>query len=97
MFSEGWSRLKSVQSYDYNGKILYDFPANLKVLGACKPVYETIPGWNEDISGVRKFNELPQNTRNYLRRIESLLEVPVDIVSVGPGRKETIILHNPFA
>jgi len=93
----GLESLKICTEYDYNGKIFSDFPANLKVLGKCKPVYETLPGWNEDISGVRKFSELPQNTRNYLRRIELLLEVPINIVSVGPGRKETIILHNPFA
>jgi len=93
----GLESLKICTEYDYNGKIFSDFPANLKVLGKCKPIYETLPGWNEDISGVRKFSELPQNTRNYLRRIELLLEVPINIVSVGPGRKETIILHNPFA
>jgi len=93
----GLESLKICTRYDYNGKILSDFPANLKVLGACKPVYETFPGWNEDISGVRNFNELPQNTRNYLLGIESLIEAPINIISVGPGRKETIILHNPFA
>jgi adenylosuccinate synthase len=76
---------------------LYDFPANLKVLAECKPIYETLPGWTEDISHIRKFEDLPENTRNYLKRIEELVETPIDIVSIGPGREETIIINNPFS
>ena len=83
-------------AYEYNGKVIDDFPASLKILGACKPIYETLPGWSEDISGIRKFEDLPQNAKNYLKRIEELTETPIDIVSVGPGRDETIIVKNPF-
>ncbi|RLC01731.1 MAG: adenylosuccinate synthase, partial [Deltaproteobacteria bacterium] len=68
----------------------------LKILGACKPVYETLPGWSEDISGMRKLEDFPKNTRDYLQRIETLLEVPIQIVSVGPGRDETIIVSHPL-
>jgi adenylosuccinate synthase len=76
---------------------LYDFPADLKVLAECKPIYETLPGWTEEISHIRKFEDLPENTRNYLKRIEELVETPIDIISIGPGREETIIIKNPFS
>jgi adenylosuccinate synthase len=93
---DGLESLKICTGYEYNGEILDDFPANLKTLGACKPVFETLPGWPEDISGIRKLEDLPKNTRRYLDRIEELLETPIDIVSVGPGRDETIIVNHPF-
>jgi len=93
---DGLESLKICTRYEYNGETLYDFPANLKILGACKPVFETLPGWPEDISGLRKLENLPKNARRYLDRIEELLETPIDIVSVGPGREETIIVNHPF-
>ncbi len=92
----GLEQLKICTGYDYNGEIVPDFPASLKILGACKPVYDVLPGWQEDISGIRKFKDLPENAKNYLDRIEKLTETPIDIVSVGPGREETIIVNNPF-
>ncbi|MFZ5571286.1 MAG: adenylosuccinate synthase [Thermodesulfobacteriota bacterium] len=92
----GLESLKICTGYEYRGTLLSDYPNSLKVLEACKPVYETVPGWSEDISGVRRYEELPDTTRSYLRRIETLTQTPIDIVSVGPGREETIILNNPF-
>jgi len=88
--------LKICNAYEYNGEVIHDFPASIKILGACKPVLETLPGWSEDITGVRKIEDLPQNAKNYLKRIEELTETPINIVSVGPGRDETIIVNNPF-
>ncbi|MBW1840817.1 MAG: adenylosuccinate synthase [Deltaproteobacteria bacterium] len=82
--------------YEYQGDRVNEFPASLKVLAGCKPIYETLPGWTEDISHIRKMEELPENAKNYLRRIEELIDVPITIVSVGPGRDETILLNNPF-
>ncbi len=93
---DGLTSLKICTGYEYNGEILDDFPAALKTLEACKPVFETFPGWSEDISGIRKLEDLPKNARHYLDRIEELLETPIDIVSVGPGRNETIIVNHPF-
>ncbi len=93
---DGLTSLKICTGYEYNGEILDDFPAALKTLEACKPVFETFPGWSEDISGIRKLEDLPKNARHYLDRIEELLETPIDIVSVGPGRNETIIVRHPF-
>jgi adenylosuccinate synthase len=93
---DGLTSLKICTGYEYNGETLDDFPAALKTLEACKPVFETFPGWSEDISGIRKLEDLPKNARHYLDRIEELLETPIDIVSVGPGRDETIIVSHPF-
>jgi adenylosuccinate synthase len=92
----GLESLNICTAYECNGEIIHDFPASIKILGACKPVLETLPGWSEDISGVRKIDDLPQNAKNYLKRIEELTETPINIVSVGPGREETIIVKNPF-
>ena len=88
--------LKICTAYEYNGEIIHDFPASIKVLKGCKPVFETLPGWPEDISDVRKIEDLPQNAKNYLSRIEELTETPIQIISVGPGRDQTIIVNNPF-
>jgi adenylosuccinate synthase len=93
---DGLDSIKICTGYDYNGKTLTEFPASLKVLGDCKPIYETLPGWPEDISGMRKLDELPQNAKNYLDRIAELTEAPIDIISVGPDRDQTIVLRNPF-
>ncbi len=92
----GLESLKICTGYQVDGEPVNDFPASLKTLAACEPVYEELPGWSEDISGVRTWKALPENTRRYLRRVEELLETPIDIVSVGPGRNETIVLKNVF-
>jgi adenylosuccinate synthase len=92
----GLESIKICIGYDYKGKLIENFPANLKVLSECKPIYETLPGWNENIEGIRDYNDLPEATKHYLKRIEDLAGVKIQIVSVGPGRDETIILNNPF-
>jgi len=93
----GLEELKVCTGYDHKGSRLNEFPASLKVLAECTPLYETLPGWNEDISTIRQFGDLPQTTRTYLKRVEELTETPIQIVSVGPARDETIVLKNPFA
>ncbi|MBW2608658.1 MAG: adenylosuccinate synthase [Deltaproteobacteria bacterium] len=92
----GLKSLNICTAYEFEGKVVKDFPAGLKVLAGCKPICETLPGWSEDISGIRKIEDLPENARNYLNRIEELIETPIDILSVGPGREETIVIKNPF-
>jgi adenylosuccinate synthase len=93
----GLEELKICTGYEYKGNRLNEFPASLKVLAECTPLYETLPGWSEDISTIRQFGDLPQTTKTYLKRVEELTETPIQIVSVGPGRDETIVLKNPFA
>ena len=92
----GLDELKICTGYDYKGEILNDFPASLKILADCKPIYETLPGWQEDISGAKDMSELPVNVKNYLKRIEDLTQTPIDIISVGPERNQTIVKKNPF-
>jgi adenylosuccinate synthase len=92
----GLESLKICTGYEYEGEILNDFPASLNALDACKPLYETWPGWSEDISGVKKLKDLPENVINYLNRIEELTETPIHIVSVGAERTQTIVRMNPF-
>ena len=93
----GLEELKICTGYEYQGQLMTHFPVSLKVLAECQPVYETFPGWTEDISDIRDFESLPDNTIAYLKRIEQLVDTRVQIVSVGPGREETIIIENPFA
>ncbi len=93
----GLEELKICTAYTYEGNELLEFPADLNVLSQCEPVYETVPGWSEDISSIRSHEDLPENTKSYLKRIEALTETPIDIISVGPGRDETIVMKNSFA
>ena len=93
---DGLESLKICTGYEYKGEVLNVFPASLKVLGDCRPVYETLPGWSEDISGIRKLEDFPANARSYLDRIEEFTQTPIDIISVGADRDQTIVLKNPF-
>lgn len=87
----GFEELKICTGYEYNGEIINNFPASLNVLGQCKAIYETLPGWQEDISECDTFEKLPVNAQNYIKRIEELVGIPAKIVSVGPKRSQTII------
>ncbi len=92
----GFDTIKICTGYQYRGEILRDFPASLAKIKECVPVYEEMPGWEEDISGAKSIAELPQNAQNYLKRLEKLMEVPICIVSVGPNRDQTIVLEEMF-
>jgi len=71
-------------------------PPDTKVLGRCSPVYEEMEGWTEDISGAKTMDDLPSRAKRYIERLEELAGVPMYLVSVGPGREETILLESPF-
>lgn len=75
-----------------DGKIYTSYPTDVFIHKYLEPVYETHKGWNEDISGVKDYEKLPENAKKYLRRLEELLEVPISIVSVGPDREQTIFV-----
>lgn len=92
----GLQSLKICTGYEYQGEMLEDFPASLKVLAECKPVYESHPGWSEDISTMRKLEDFPKNARSYLDRISELTQTPLHIISVGADRNQTVVLKNPF-
>jgi adenylosuccinate synthase len=89
--------LNICNAYEYKGQTITEFPTDLKVLAECRPIYETLPGWKGDISGIRSEDALPAEARSYLKRIEVLTETPVDIISVGPGREQTIVINNILA
>lgn len=77
-----------------NGEEIANYPASLVELGQCTPIYEELPGWTEDITGCRTLEELPENARNYVRRISELVGVRISTFSVGPDREQTNILEN---
>jgi adenylosuccinate synthase len=93
----GLPRVKICVGYEYNGQVLKEFPYQGMVLARCQPIYEEMDGWIEDISGARTYDELPPQTRAYVTRLQELAGVPIDIISVGPEREETILLQSPFA
>lgn len=93
----GLESLQICTGYRYRGQLVEDFPASLDMLAECEPIYETLPGWNQEICDLRRLEDLPQNARNYLSRIAQLTETPLAIVSVGPGRDQTIMVEEPFA
>jgi len=88
--------LKICTSYKYNGEILEMPPIGADAIEKCEPVFEEMPGWSESTVGIRNKDELPQNALNYLARLEEVVGVPVDIISTGPERDETIVLRNPY-
>jgi adenylosuccinate synthase len=84
-------------AYRYGGREVDTIPHGAESYAKCQPVIETLPGWTVNTSGVRTMEELPDAARRYIRRIEELVGVPVDVLSTGPDRQETIVLRNPFA
>lgn len=92
----GLETIKVCTGYEYQGKMLDEIPASLEVMEQCTPVYEKLPGWSEDITGAKSLEDLPENARKYVARVEELSGAPVVLVSVGPRRSETIVLRNPF-
>jgi len=93
---DGLKTLKICTSYEYNGEILEMPPIGADAIEKCVPVFEEMPGWSEATVGIRNKDELPQNALNYLARLEEVVGVPVDIISTGPERDETIVLRNPY-
>jgi adenylosuccinate synthase len=92
----GLDEIQVCVAYRVNGRELRNFPASLFTLEQCEPVYRSFPGWSESISGAREFGDLPQAAQDYLGWIEDELEVPADLVGVGPDRSATIERSNPF-
>ncbi len=71
-------------------------PVGAEELASCEPVYEEMPGWSGSTVGIRNFEQLPMAARNYLKRMEEVCEVSIDMISTGPDREETIVLRHPF-
>jgi adenylosuccinate synthase len=92
----GLDSLKICTAYRYEGKIIQHVPASLRALEACEPVYEELPGWQEDLSLIENFEDFPAAAKQYVRRIRELSGADVALVSVGPARRQTKVLHPIF-
>ncbi|MBU0945640.1 MAG: adenylosuccinate synthase [Proteobacteria bacterium] len=88
--------VKMANRYELNGQTLSAMPSNIRQAAEVKPVYEEMAGWDEDITGVRSYEDLPVQAKDYIKRIEDFTGVKPVIVSVGPDRDETMLLKNPF-
>jgi adenylosuccinate synthase len=84
------AELKICTAYELDGRRVTDFPSHVDDLRRAVPVYETLPGWQQDITKIRKLADLPQPARSYLARLSELIGRPVEVVSVGPDREQTI-------
>ena len=93
---DGLDTINICKGYMYKGIELKEYPESLNILQDVEPVYEELPGWKTDISGCKSYDELPENARYYVERISQLVGVPLGIVSVGPDRSQTIVLHDVF-
>ncbi|MBC3811188.1 adenylosuccinate synthase [Undibacterium aquatile] len=93
---DGVETLKLCTGYKLGGKIVDIFPVGAEEAAMCEAIYEEMPGWFESTVGAKSMEALPENARNYIKRIEALVGVPVDMVSTGPDREETIVLRHPF-
>ena len=92
----GQTTLKLATSYEADGKKMTAMPGNIKTYARMQPVYENLAGWSEEISQARSVDDLPAKARDYVKRIEEFTETPAYILSVGPGREQTMLLKNPF-
>lgn len=90
----GLDTVKICTAYRYKGELITEYPANLRMLADCEPVYEEMPGWSEDVTSCRSLDELPENARHYLERISQLTGVQISIFSVGPDRNQTNIVKS---
>ena len=92
----GQPTVKIATSYEADGREFKAMPSNIRLTERVKPVYEEIPGWQEEIDAARSLEDLPMQARDYIKRIEDITETPAVIISVGPARDETLLLRNPF-
>jgi adenylosuccinate synthase len=91
---DGFDEIKICYSYECEDGIIEHYPASLRTLEAAKPVYKTMKGWNCDITSARTWDDLPEEAKAYVEEIEKLCGAPVEIISVGPGREQTIMRGN---
>ena len=98
---DGVETLRLGVGYKLTGSDMQDeiheiLPVGADELARCEPVYEEMPGWAGSTVGIKSFAKLPEAARNYLKRIEQVCEVPIDMISTGPDREETIVQRHPF-
>lgn len=92
----GFKEIKVCTAYELDGQIIKDYPVSPGDLERAHPVYESLPGWNEDITVVKNIKDLPKNAQDYAQFIGKELATPIDVLSVGPGRDQTLWLRPLF-
>ena len=93
---DGLASLKICTGYQLGDQVVDIFPVGAEDAARCEPIYEEMPGWTESTVGAKSLTALPANARAYVKRIEQLVGIPIDMVSTGPDREETIVLRHPF-
>ena len=94
---DGLGEIRLCTGYKFKGnRKLAEIPQESVMLGVCEPVYETWPGWTKSTTGVKVYRDLPKEARRYLARLEELAKCPIDIISTGAKREETVVLRNPL-
>jgi adenylosuccinate synthase len=93
---DGMQRLCLGVGYKVDGVKSDILPVGAELLTESEPIYEEIPGWKESTVGLKRFEDLPSAAQNYLKRIEEICDVPIDMISTGAEREETIVLRHPF-
>jgi adenylosuccinate synthase len=93
---DGLSEIKICVGYELGGQRLDILPLDADEIDACRPIYETMPGWTDTTAGLTNWEQLPSNARRYLERVQQLIGAPIDMVSTGPDRVHTILLRHPF-
>jgi adenylosuccinate synthase len=93
---DGLSEIKICVGYELGGQRLDILPLDADEIDACRPIYETMPGWTDTTAGLTNWEQLPANARRYLERVQQLIGAPIDMVSTGPDRVHTILLRHPF-
>ncbi|TXJ02988.1 MAG: adenylosuccinate synthase [Neisseriales bacterium] len=91
---DGMEEIKICVGYIRDGKEYDILPFGSDLVVNCEPIYETMAGWSESTAGLKNYDELPENAKKYLKRIEEIIETPIDIISTGPDRVETILINN---
>ena len=93
---DGLAEIKVCIGYELDGRAVDILPLDADEIAACRPVYETLPGWSDSTAGLTNWEQLPANARRYLERVQQLIGAPIDMVSTGPDRVHTILLRHPF-
>ena len=93
---DGMETVRLCVGYEIDGGTTDILPVGAELLASCEPIYQDMPGWQESTVGVKSYDRLPANAQAYLKRMEEVCGVPIDIISTGPDREETIVLRHPF-
>jgi adenylosuccinate synthase len=93
---DGMDEIKICTAYNVTGQERQDFPSTINALNKAQPILKSFPGWTNSVKDSRSYDALPAEARSYIEFVEQQLQTPVDIVSVGPGRSQSILRRNPW-